>query len=315
MLIVAFVLGACGSDFVPLTVDELTVACIRLQACTPTTGGGVNACLGGENPLTMRLVPSRIRCLAAATTDCASVRACLGESEIVGPCDGQFGYQPMCIGDRMSTCSPNSYQRYSYECSTDSMYAGGPTCIPPDSDGTGSAACGLGRCDRAGERWCEGDVVQICHAASLVLEEYDCARLGMGCKNGGCTSPGGGGPCGTFVTSCVGGDIRRCQRFPQTGTPWMDDFQQDTRYDCAKVMAGSTCYEESRPDGGYPGAYCGFGDECHEGVDHETCDGTRLTYCSAGVFRTIDCTSFGYSMCQAWWPDFTGPYGGRCRNF
>jgi hypothetical protein len=75
----------------------------------------------------------------------------------------------------------------------------------------------------------------------------------------------------------------------------------DLRTDCAALATGATCFElatTSEP-------YCGYGNECYPTKGAETCNGTSVTFCGAGMTTTVDCTSLGFTSC----------FSGHCAMF
>jgi hypothetical protein len=74
------------------------------------------------------------------------------------------------------------------------------------------------------------------------------------------------------------------------------------------MFAGGGCFQAGTIAGGAAYAYCGLGTECDvlNGKRKETCAGTVLQFCAAGIKRTIDCATLGYKGCAAGGIDTSG---------
>jgi len=283
--VVVLVLVACGSSSsgggddgnnIPLTADEAATACAVYGSCL---GDGVNDCYTDAMPY---WTTSEARCAIAASGNCDAIRQCFGLSYVI---------DPACAGPRMITCEgPNLVScsdgvRSTISCPDASRVlrvGGGPTCVPTAT----GALCGDATCS-AESSSCNGSVASSCYLDKGVKLSLDCADYGQSCSNGVCTSAGGGGACtdGT-LPRCDGSVIVSCS----------DGVE--SRRDCAAVADGASCYSGIE-------TLCGFGSACYPTKGTETCAGTSLTFCAAGVVTTIDCTTLGFTNC----------FGGHCVNF
>ena len=145
---------------------------------------------------------------------------------------------------------------------------------------------------RAGER------PLFCDESGATVQGPDCQALGLGCEavNGKCQ--GTGAACvnkessdfdsvNFEAVSCSAGKLEACVN-GKTQT-----------VDCATLGPGFTCQSA----GGKP--FCGLASDCLPAGDGTgsmtnpvSCDGTKVTFCSAGRLETLDCLSLGFTGCS-----------------
>ena len=266
--------GVDGSVSVgePLTADEVTKACVVFGSCM---GDGINDCYTDAMPYWSA---SEARCAIAAGSDCVAVRACFGMTAVADPSCASRSIT--CDGTNLVQCADGV--RSTVSCPNASLLLSvgmGPTCVP---SGTG-ALCGSATCSAA-SMTCSGSVASSCFVNRGVMMEMDCADFGQGCVNGVCTAAGGGGACAGGAPVCDGATIVRC------------DAGVEIRTDCTVVGVGATCFPGDRTTNA-PEPYCGYGNACYPLKGAETCSGSSVTFCAAGVTATVDCASLGFSGC------------------
>lgn len=132
---------------------------------------------------------------------------------------------------------------------------------------------------------CVGNVAYNCVGTGIV--EKDCSLLfpGTSCAvfdDAGylvAQCQGDGDPCdASFNPSCSGANLNVCQ----------DGFAYER-----ECLPGLPCQIDPNTNTASCGAMV------TAGCAPETCNGAELTYCLDGEPRTIDCTSFGFSGCEA----------------
>jgi hypothetical protein len=255
--------ATAGADASPAaTIDDLVTACVVLGSCE---GQGPVECMDDYLP---RLRESEIHCLAAAAGDCTAAFACIGLETIDGGCT------PGCDGDRAVSCGAVGFATH---CPS-ALFSTGPTC----TDAAGSPACGGTAACEGTEAACEGTFLLECQGG--VLRGGDCARYGLTCVAAGgfarCTD-GTTTPCdGQNYPRCDGDVVVRCES------------NLEVRHRCAHDVVGCHVLADD-PDG-----YCGLGSDCDPLVDDGSCDGDALTFCAAGIRRTVDCAALGFAGCQ-----------------
>ncbi|HEY5945770.1 MAG TPA: hypothetical protein VIV40_09775 [Kofleriaceae bacterium] len=283
MLCIAVV--ACGSSSsdgqgdanVPpaLTPDEAANACVLYGGCM---GDGINDCYTDAMPY---WTTAEARCVLAAGSDCAAVRACFGLTIVA---DASCTTRTItCDGSNLVTCADGA--RSTVACPTASPVIGvgaGSTCVPTST----GALCGDATCSAASAT-CTGSVASSCLTTKGVSMSIDCADYAQQCVGGACTAAGGGATCAAgTLPRCDGSLIVRCSGGVEVTT------------DCKTIGRDAICYPGTEP-------YCGFGDACYPTKGTETCNGNSVTFCAAGVTASVDCTSLGYTRC----------FGGRCVAF
>ena len=270
-IVIAVLLAACGGSGSggggggePLTQDELVTGCVLFGSCIG--GDGINDCFTDVAPI----VPvDAWRCMIAAGSDCTASRACFGFSvATVTSCTER------CDGDTTVQCDGNVELR----TTCGSPFAPGPHCSLTNF---GQPECNGGTCTDPSHA-CDGTVAQLCDTDTGTLEVADCADFALDCVNGACTAPGGGGTCvdGT-PSACSGTAIQRCE----SGTTAL--------FDCPSRVIGSTCIAGTATSD----TYCGYDTACVPEKGTETCTGTTVNFCAAGVAGNVDCTSLGFTQC------------------
>jgi len=213
-----------------------------------------------------------IDCLATKTGGCASANECIAASPTTSS-DGRTS----------EACNKDSF--------VDSCRDGEPTfCSSNDtsadaSDGTVS----LG---------------PMCADFGLECGVGDPRKIAV-CRGGGgaCEGDGVSGvplPIGAFIggMSCAGNTLTACVNGGAT------------QIDCSKVGVGFTCQTmASQPTEPAQVMFCGLASECDPrpngsdvldlGIQPPTCDGTKLVVCNAGRLDSIDCTTLGFTGCNA----------------
>jgi len=262
----------------PPTRDEFERFCAVTSSCFE----GVGDCFDDL----LWAAPDAVRCGLAAS-DCTEVYACLGITVTTGaPCT------PGCDGDLVVECDSGS--RVTTDCSRDLLMEGS-TCLV----GNFGPECGGRLCSGEGVT-CEGTRLHSCDVDRGVTEVFDCARFGLTC-----VEPTAG------LARCTDGTSVACQ----DGSPARCDGARmvsceggfEVSLDCAFLVEGLTC--QTWPGSGR--VYCGYGTACDPvfAKGEETCDGTVMTYCAAGEIATLDCTDFGFSICEE-----NPIFGGNCTN-
>ena len=264
----------------PLSSDEATRACAIFGSCL---GDGINDCFTDAMPY---WTSAEARCMLAAGGDCVAIRACFGFAAMADPsCSAKV---TTCDGTNLVTCADGVRSTISCPDASPLLRAGtGATCVVTST----GALCGDASCS-ADSATCSGTVASNCVAAKGVQISVDCADYAQTCSGGGCTSAGGGGACtaGT-LPRCDGAQIVRCGAGAERTT------------DCGAIANSATCYPGTGTTS--PDVYCGFGDACYPTKGTETCMGTSVTFCGAGVVTTIDCTTLGFTRC----------FSGACASF
>lgn len=239
-----------------------------------------------------------IDCLASKTNGCGAVRDCLG---IAYSTDGGCG-DASCTDNVYSECNGSSF-RLSVDCSKT-----GRACIAKPGaycGGPGEIECA--ESTTAGV--CEGNTPVSC-VDGLLLRGTDCAAYGATCtvlytynQTGGSMTgcKGAGGTCvGTSnddaITARWEGD--HCENGKLVGCL----SNGLSTLDCAQSALGFTCFDA--PDGGSGAtAYCGQAAECAPRSPWNkvaaTCDGTSVVMCNGGKIEKLDCTSLGFTGCNA----------------
>jgi len=264
-VVVLVACGGGGSDTPGPDVDFD----MRVRACAI-----IGACIGYSTTQCMALLDAnatvdQINCaLNATAADCVAVRACFGQRVMPDP-----ACVPGCSdGDTLVRCIDGV--RFEQDC-PQALEAVGPACVT-----NGRSDCGGTTCTTDGQLACDGTTSIACDSG--VTEVMDCGQIGLECIP---NSP-----------RCVGAlQSETCT----LGTPPSCDGDTRVtcdgnvrRYDC-KLFGGRTCVNGS----------CAFGAECDGATTQNTCNGTVLEMCVAGLRRSIDCTTIGAASCL----------GDRCR--
>jgi hypothetical protein len=285
-------LAACGSSAAgddddgvdasvspPLTAEETTTACLLYGSCM---GDGINDCFTDAMPFWST---SEARCVIAAGTDCAAVRACFGMT--VTPDASCTSAMTSCDGTNLVSCADGVRSTINCPSASPLLRVGvGPTCVATST----GALCGDATCSAAAAT-CDGTIATVCNTSKGVQMSIDCAEYAQSCVSGGCSAAGGGGSCtaGT-LPRCDGSAIVRCSAGVELTT------------DCQTIGQAASCYAGS---GTTTEPYCGFGNACYPTKGAETCSGNAVMFCAAGITATIDCTSLGFTRC----------FSGKCVSF
>jgi hypothetical protein len=264
-IVIGVLLAACGgSGSGPLTREEATTACVLLDSCTG--GDGINDCFTDLLP---QLAPAVWRCVIAAGSDCAASRECVGISFArATQC------VPACEGDVVLTCGAGFARRE--HC--DGPFSTGASCL---IDNFGFPTCATGVCTTASQT-CDGSLARVCDAGAGIVRETDCAVTGRQCISGVCTSLGGGGACTDGPRHCAGTAVETCE------------LGIAAQVDCPNVVLGSSCTPITAP---FLDAYCGYDTACTPQKGTETCTGSTVNFCAAGVPAAVDCTALGFAQC------------------
>jgi len=272
----------CGGEPANSATDEAVAACVSLASCF---GASVTSCLIADVP---HMTAQEIGCLAASATDCTRAGMCSpGETRLPGlhaPCVGG-GSAQTCDGTNIVFCDVNDTDSQSCPMTA----ASGSTCVMTS---TGGARCAFGMCNDDSQH-CDGSVLVRC--VDGVLEAHDCALLvpALECRQ----NPAGDFACGGAGPACSSGDPPHCEG--NALVTCANGFQ--SRTDCS--VGGASCLvpgDSSAPP------YCGWGNPCDTSMPQARCDGPKLSFCAAGLRRTIDCAGAGFTGCS------TSGVGDRC---
>ncbi len=210
----------------------------------------------------------QINCaLNATAADCVAVRACFGQRLMPDP-----ACAPGCSdGDTLVRCVEGL--RFEQDCPK-ALESVGSACIT-----NGRSDCGGTTCTTDGELTCNGTTSIACDSG--VTEVIDCGKIGLACST---NSP----RCAGALQSetCTLGAPPSCD-----GDTLVTCDGNVRRHDC-KQFGGRTCVNGA----------CAFGSECTP-TPQNTCNGTVLEMCVAGLRRSIECTTIGATSCV----------GDRCR--
>lgn len=289
LLLIAVVAG-CGNSTV--TQQSGAAACITASACG-ILQGGISLCTQNvefiNDPsvaIAIHISASEVNCIAAAGSDCAKAKQCLGGNATPAVCTGNAR---SCMGNNWQACTTTAGSGGNsgiqvYDCSS----AGpGAMCVASN----GNIDCGYGTCQPGAQSTCvNGDgtpgsaFVQSCNNG--ILERQDCGRISAACNPSGLTPHcrGNGPTCaktfGDLTLRCEGSVLVSCAD------------GGEARYDCAKDSLG--CYSGA----GGNAFGCAAGNACDPNQYPATCVGTKLTFCNKGVVQTVDCGSAGFTTCS-----------------
>lgn len=289
-LVTLLLVAGCGNSTV--TQQSGAAACITASGCN-ILPGGISACtqsvvLVNEPSIAAgaHLSPATVNCIAAAGSDCAAAKKCLGGGATPASCSGNA---TSCVGNSWQQCnlaagSGGNGGVEVYDCSSV-----GQMCVTNN----GSTDCGFGTCS-TGAATCVtpdgtagGNLVQSCNGG--IIKRQDCTSYDASCNPSGILGAhcrGNGAACAaTSITDntigCDGSVLRLCA-----------DGQEE-RYDCGKVNLG--CF--MNPSNGVKFG-CFAGNACDPNNYSATCVGTKLTFCNKGLVQTADCASAGFSTCN-----------------
>jgi hypothetical protein len=281
-------------------LDPAVAARAALLIATCVSDDGVNRTLQQiylertTNPYRSRAV---LECLGAKTNGCAAITDCLG---IAYSTDGGCG-DASCAGNVYQECT--SSFRLTVDCSKTAR-----TCVAKPS--TYCAAADEVECvESTTPGVCDGTTPISC-VDGLLRRGQDCARFGATCgvlytygqtagSMTGCK--GAGGSCtGTSNDDAITArwEGQRCENGKLVGCL----SNGLATLDCAESAAGFTCFDS--PDGGTGAtAYCGSAAECAPKSPWNkvaaTCDGTSVVMCNGGKIEKLDCTTLGFTGCNA----------------
>jgi hypothetical protein len=255
--------------------EDFIEGCIFRMACDPSpVGYGLSACLTYK---TQGLLPKERATLNADS--CKPVEEALGRRfEDPATCGDQEGWT--CNGNVALYCGPDA-DPFSVDCETV-----GASCTVATDSGPNVHPCGIPEATNCGTTQtsltvCEGDLQIGCLQGVPV--GFDCAALETSCietENAGAFCMSSGAKCDTEkALTCTGDDIRLC---PNTGISRV--------FECPK---GSECDDSDSAtiDCKVPG--CESEEPCEE-----SCSGSRIRFCVAGVSFERNCKDYGFDRCE-----------------
>ena len=265
-----------------LDPDEVARAAAVIGSCMPDDGVARNAThIWLAHLAAARLYfrfGEQLACLANAGQGCAALEHCLG---------WVFGAAPpnctnVCRGSVFQGCGDEV--QLTVDC--------GRLGLSCDPAGNCVAAPVLA-CDGSSEPNCsvDGEVV-FCDDGAL--RKTPCAAHGFACVDGTCRGQG---------SACAGDSFPESELSAPVGTGCAGDLLlgclggYDTTLDCSEQGPGFTC--QSLGDA----FFCGQAAECVPADNYlsdqsATCEGSVLTFCSAGRLEHIDCTTLGFTGCE-----------------
>ncbi len=287
VLLVLSVVSGCSRSQETFPADEAQRVCLTLAACSPrefqtTFGGSLEVCTTNQSPglpmpgtiephqpVTAGLdQPLRelYRCVLDAGSDCAKADQCWAFGEDAGECNFPRGFQnSFCDRNVMSGCTLDSAP-LRVNCS---QYDAGCTWLGA------FAGCALGTCSN--RLHCRGDEREQCVGNGVFLA--DCARDGQRCEE----LIDGGTRCVSDV-QCARTDLGSCE-----GTIAINCLNNfESRTDCSLNPTRKRCDK---------GVCVETGTQC-SGL-RASCEGSAVKYCQDGFNRKVDCTSMGFSGCDA----------------
>lgn len=277
-----------------LDPEKVARAAVVIGSCWPDDGIDRNAGYLWSSPYSPRRFyyqnAAQLDCLADANCGCDGVKRCLGYTDsLSAPPDCSTS----CDGDVLRACggghdlAPSEIVtvdcgKLGYKCDTQLI------CAQPDSQPCPDK--NTGTC-RPGQR------ALFCNEAGGTEEGPDCAALGLGCNAGSCQGTGTACTNNDFYpdsaqvvvegVSCTDGKLEACV------------YGKTQTMDCGALGPGFTC----QMAGGKP--FCGLASDClpaglgsGSATNPVSCDGTKVTFCSAGRLETLDCLSLGFTGCS-----------------
>jgi len=242
------------------------------------------------------------RCVAEAR-DCEEYLECWGVVPGMLPCSVE-AYPAHCDGPVIEGCNTlitGAPVQFRHDCSTGPTLRGNQ-CVESDSPDVIRIQCGVGTCESEGG--CEGEVATWCKLG--VLEELDCAGLGMSCRTAPDGWPPGHGVCvppgvemHEYPPRFLGGVGCACK-----GDILLTLETDGVSYrgaDCSAVLSARKCLEEETA-----------GEEegqtvwtCRCGVPGnppaplvKRCSGRFLEWCEGDVCERYDCSTFMDATCR-----------------
>ena len=279
--------AGCGNGNV--TAQSGAAACITAAACGIVTGG-VSFCtqyvITVNDPAVATAAhfsPSEVNCIASAGSNCAAAKKCLGGGNTPATCSGNA---QSCNGNTWQQCTPVAGSGGNDGIQTFDCAAYGQMCVTNN----GNTNCGYGTCSGLSAACVSADgtpggsFVQTCNGG--ILERDDCSRFDSACNPNGVAHCRGNGPACNSLTNdatvrCDGSVLVTCAD------------GQEARQDCAKDGLGCFSGVGGKKFG------CAAGTACDTGSYGAQCQGTKLTFCNKGLIQTVDCSSAGFTACNA----------------
>lgn len=271
-------------DLPRLDKAEHVASCMRTRACFPENPQQLATCTAAFAHISGREVGFTLaevaRCVNAAGSDCAAVRACLTNGEPPAACV-PLSTPDRCDGTVLRQCSRASSLDFVFDCARIGLGC--------HLDREGTAVCGLGTCDPDAFRWtCRGDTVVACDRGVITLAQCDAAGLRCVEDEAGGRCAGGGAPCteASDPRRCEGSHIRGC----------VAGYSADI--DCGLVVPRWTCGDVEGTAGCVaPGTQCSalplFGSD----ID-ESCAGEAVVSCLDGWIESLSCAALGLGPCE-----------------
>lgn len=246
----------------------------------------------GSDSFEARLWRSAIDCLAAKTNGCGALGECL--AIVVEP---SADCAASCAGSVSEQCNDGlKYRvdcgRYGMVCDTRDM------CVLPRAAGKSCDSTKfVGACDAGAPTYCS----YVSKDSSEEARGPVCADFGLVCgplssgTSVGCN--GAGARCSTGTvnprsityvgTGCDGTKLTACVN------------EGEVSVDCGTFATGFTC--QSKVGAARTGWFCGTGADCDptEPGSKPTCEGNSLVVCNGGKSEKVDCTSLGFTGCNA----------------
>lgn len=259
-------------------VEALELAeetCSRLTACNQGVGASsfvecirdlVNIVADRSEP---RLGAPLWSCLHLAKS-CSEISGCTGGATSAAACSASgSGTSQTCVAGSRVTCSGNK------NVGAELCQLAGRNCLTMSAT---TAACTAGSICPTTSPACSGDQLVVCEGN--LDKGNDCKALGGACGSSGGSSGCAGGrtACSTATAACSEDIAEFCR------------FGRSVRFDCAAM--GRRC------EAGVGRGCVPLSAECSE-ADAPSCDGTRIRYCLAGKWRTVDCSTFALGGCRS----------------
>lgn len=263
-----------------LDPDLVARAAAVIGSCMPDDGVARNAAhIWLEHLSAPRMYfrhGAQLDCFANANCGCDAIEQCLRWVYSAPPATCEGG----CDGDVFKGCGDEV--QVTVDCGLLGLSCDpDANCVPATAE----------PCSDSVEPSCTADG-EISFCDDGFTREAPCQSLGFTCAEGKCIGEGAtctddsgfdeavvlsGVSCaGDTLTACVGGHT--------------------TAVDCTKQGPGFSCQIKGDI------SFCGLAAECipadnYAAPEPPTCDGTVLTFCSAGRLEHIDCTQLGFTGC------------------
>jgi hypothetical protein len=277
--------GGSGGGYpaAALDPDESAIAAVFIASCAG--GGQINSLLNtfytrrGDHDFIQSAIFERLSCFKGKANGCKAVLECLGIYERPdGPC------QDGCTGDLLERCNDAvnwDCQKLGLTCSAEKR-----KCMPSPSPPSCDLSTFQDRCDAG--------VPVVCGAYEV--RGPSCSDYGLTCgsiPNDSVACRGTGAACTPMEypiesvefdegIACDGQRLRACVS------------GGEALVDCGTLGQGFTCQTGAS-------AFCGRAAECAPSSAGEktTCEGTSVVLCNAGRIEKIDCTTLGFTGCNA----------------